>query len=167
MRRDTAAPHFEQVPFGESVRWRLTAFCELRFRGSCFEEFVVCLVLCWFFAGSWRLLASWENDATNRCRNLAKIIKSGLEQSKIMKNGAQIHENPWTMVVGCFVCPLVVQFGERLSARQFLESFFALNGRFQVPAAIFRPGPRCDGRAEVRVQPFCALAGLGAGALQI
>ena len=50
MRRDTAAPHFERVPFGESVRWRLTALCELQFGGSCFEEFVLCLVLCWFFA---------------------------------------------------------------------------------------------------------------------
>ena len=42
----------------------------------------------------------------------------------------------------------------------------AARGGSQLPAAIFRPGPRKDGRAEVRVQPFCALAGLGAGALQ-
>ena len=40
-------------------------------------------------------------------------------------------------------------------------------GGSQLPAAIFRPGPRCGGRAEVRVQTFCAPAGLGAGALQI
>ena len=75
-------PILSKCRFEGCVCWRLTAFCELQFGGSCFEEFVVCLVLCWFLAGSWRLVKTMQQIDTE---TLPKSLNKGPWDSKSWK----------------------------------------------------------------------------------
>ena len=104
MRRDTAAPHFGLVPCGEFVCWRLTALCELQIGGSCVEESVVCLVLCWFLAlsGCSCRPAKWMQQTMPKpCQNHKKGFGGGPNPWKMApkSDSGRIFDAGWQRVV--------------------------------------------------------------------